>query len=69
MLLDGVTELVMDKVKKQEGGFWGMLFGTLGASLLGNFLGGRSKSGKDIMEGGVRTGEGVLQQVNQLLML
>ena len=33
ILLKGITELVQNKVKEQKGGFLGMLFGTLGASL------------------------------------
>ena len=36
LLLEGVTETVQNKVKEQKGGFLSMLFGTLGASLLGN---------------------------------
>ena len=38
VLLDGVGETVKHEVKKQEGGFFGMLLGTLGASVLGNML-------------------------------
>ena len=34
LLLKWVTETVQNEVKEQKGGFLGMLFGTLGASLL-----------------------------------
>ena len=40
-LLKGVTELIQNEVKEQKGRFLSMLLGTLGASLLGNFLTGR----------------------------
>ena len=36
LLLKRVTEKVQNEVKEQKGGFLSMLFGTLGASLLGN---------------------------------
>ena len=38
ILLDGITETVKTEVKEQKGGFLSMLLGTLGASLLGDFL-------------------------------
>ena len=41
LLLKGVIETVQNKVKEQNGGFLSMLFGTLGASLLGNLLTGK----------------------------
>ena len=50
-LLKGVTETVQNEVKEQKGRFLSMLLGTLGASLLGNFLTGRGIN---------RAGEGVL---------
>ena len=40
-LIDGVNETVKHEIKKQEGGFLGMLLGTLGASILGNMLTGK----------------------------
>ena len=52
LLLKGVTEEVQNEVKEQKGGFFSMLLGTLGASLLGNIL-----TGKGIN----RAGEGVLR--------
>ena len=59
LLLKGVTESVQNEVKKQKGGFLSMLLGTLGASLLGNLLTGKSvnKKGKGIH----RAGEGVVR--------
>ena len=41
LLLKGVIETVQIEVKKQKGGFISMLLGTLGATLLRNFLPGR----------------------------
>ena len=56
ILLKGVSKTIENEIKEQRGGFLGMLLGTLGASLLGNLL-----TGKSIMRGGdgiVRAGEG-----------
>ena len=50
ILLKGVSKTIKNETKEQRGGFLSMLLGTLGASLLGNFLTG----GKGIM----RAGEG-----------
>ena len=49
LLLKGVTETVQNEVKEQKGGFLSTLLGTLGASLLENFLTGRGiyRAGKD----------------------
>ena len=70
LLLTGVTESVQNEIKEQKGEFLSMLFGTLGASLLGNLLTGKdafhtgkgvNKKGKGIHragEGIVRAGEG-----------
>ena len=38
ILLKGVTETVKNETKEQNNGLLNMLLGTLGASLLGNFL-------------------------------
>ena len=57
ILLKGVSKTIQNETKEQRGGFLSMLFGTLGASLLGNLLTG----GKGIMRAGdgiVRAGEG-----------
>ena len=40
LLLKGVTETVQNEVKELKGGFFSMLLGTLGASLL-NLLAGK----------------------------
>ena len=54
LLLKEVTETVQNEVKEQKGGFLSMLFGTLGASVLGNILAakGINRAG----EGAVRAG-------------
>ena len=65
--LKGVTETVQNEIKEQKSCFLSMLLGTLGASLLGNFLSGKgaiatsqgrviNKKGKGIN----RAGEGVI---------
>ena len=57
ILLKGVTKTIENETKEQRVGFLSMLFGSLGASLLGNLL----TSGKGIMrpgEGIARAGEG-----------
>ena len=57
ILLKGVSKTIKNETKEQRGGFLSMLFGTLGASLLGNLLTG----GKGIMRAGdgiVRAGSG-----------
>ena len=47
ILLKGVTKTIKNQTKEQKGGFLSMSLGTLGASLLGNFL-----SGKGIVRAG-----------------
>ena len=42
ILLKGVTKTIKNKTKEQKGGFLSILFGTLGASFLGNLLAGKS---------------------------
>ena len=49
VLLEGVTKTIKNETKKPEGGFLGILFGTLGAILLGSML---------AKEGIVRAGSG-----------
>ena len=60
LLLEGVTETVQNEVKEQKEGFFIMLLGTLGASLLGNLLTGRrvNRAGKG--RGINRVGEGAI---------
>ena len=59
LLLKEVTETVQNELKEQKGGFLSMLFGILGASLLGNLLTGKgiNKKGKGIN----RAGEGIVR--------
>ena len=52
LLLKGITDSIQNEVKEQKGGFLSMLSGTLGASLLGNFL---------TRKGIERAGEGILR--------
>ena len=44
LLIKGVNETIKNEAKEQKGGFIGMLFSTLGASLLGNILTGKATS-------------------------
>ena len=39
--MKGVSHTIKNKAKEQKKGFFGMLLGTLGASLLGNLLTGK----------------------------
>ena len=67
VLLKGVTKTIENETKEQRGGFLSMLFGTLGASLLGNLL----TDGKGMMragEGIVRAGEGSKKKKQNLLI-
>ena len=48
LLIKGVSQIIKNEVKEQKGGYTGMFLGTLGASLLGNLLTGKST---------IRTGE------------
>ena len=56
ILLNGITETVKNEVKEQKGGFVSMLLGTLGASLLGDFLPKNLSS-----RGVIRAGEGTIR--------
>ena len=58
ILLKRVTKTIKNETKEQNGGFSGMLLGTLGASLLGNLL-----TGKGILRAGSgnSTGKGILR--------
>ena len=47
-----VSKTIKNEAKKQKGGFLGMLFDTLGASLLGNLL---------IGKGAIRAGESTIR--------
>ena len=54
ILLKGVTKTIKNETKEQKGGFFSVLLGTLGASLLGDLL-TKNLSAK----GTVRAGEGI----------
>ena len=41
ILLKEVTKTIKNETKEEKGGFFSMLLGTLGASLLGNILAGK----------------------------
>ena len=56
ILLKGVTETIKDETKEQNGGFLGMLLGTLGAILLGNMLAGKVIVNIGYGKGTVRAG-------------
>ena len=58
-MLKGVTETVQNELKEQRGGFLSMLLGTLGASLLGNFLTDQGVNRIEKGQGINRAGEGV----------
>ena len=54
LLIKGVSKTIKNKAKKQKGGFLSMLFGTLGASLLGDLLAGKGtiKAGENRIRAG-----------------
>ena len=58
VLIDRVWKTVKDETKEQESGFLGMLWGTLGASILGNILTGKSvmRAGKGFAPFAARAG-------------
>ena len=62
ILLKEVTKTIKNETKEEKGGFFSMLLGTLGASLLGNILAGkgivRAGSGNKKGKGIVRAGYG-----------
>ena len=61
ILLKGVTKTIKNETKKQRGAFLSMLFGTLGARLLGKLLVGKgtvrdgsgNKKGKRVVRAGL----------------
>ena len=55
LLIKGVSETIKNEVIKQNGGFLGMLLGTLSASLLGNLLTGKGTIAAG--EGTIRAGQ------------
>ena len=63
ILLTGVSKTIKNETKEQGGGFSSMLFGTLGASLLGNLLtGGKGTvASRAKGEGIMRAGDGIVR--------
>ena len=71
ILLKGVTKLIKTETKEQKGGFLSMLWGSLGAKLLGNLLTGKglfgagsgNKKGKGILRAGFgnKKGKGIVR--------
>ena len=59
ILLKEVTKTIKNDAKKQKRGFLSMLFGTLGASFLGNLL-----SGKRIVRAGSGNNKQFFQKIN-----
>ena len=57
LLIKGVMKTIKNEAKEQEGGFIGMLFGTLAARILGSMSSGKPEIPS---QGVVRTGEGVV---------
>ena len=74
ILFKGITKMIENETKEQRGGFLGMLFGALAASLSGNLLtGGKGimRSGDGIVcagDGKVRAGEGSKKKQLNLLL-
>ena len=54
LLIKGVSETIKNEAKEQNGGFFNMLLGTLGAILLGNLLTGKEtvRAGKGTSKAG-----------------
>ena len=63
LLLKRVSETIQNEVKEQKGGFFGMILGTLGASLLENIL--ACKGINRAVEGIIRTGYGSKRSANK----
>ena len=64
LLIKGVSETIQTEVEEQKGELLSMLFGKLGASLLGNFIAGRgvqrSNSSNIPGRGSMRAGYGAI---------
>ena len=57
LLIKDVSETIRNEAKEKKGGFLSMLLGTLGASLLGNLLTGKSAIATSQGRGTIRAGE------------
>ena len=55
LLIKNVSKTIKNEANEQKGGFLRVLLGTLGASLLGNFLTGKGtiRAGEDTVRAGV----------------
>ena len=60
-MLKGLTKSVQNEVKEQKGGFISILLGTLGASLLGNYLTGQGVNRVGKGRGINRVGERIVR--------
>ena len=60
LLIKGVHETIKNEAKERKGGFLWTLLRTLGASLLGNFLTGKSR---------IRAGEGTIRAGQSRLLM
>ena len=65
LLLKWVTETVQKEVKEPKGGSLSMLWGTLGASLLGNILAGKGVNTTGQRQGLNRAGKGRGREINR----
>ena len=63
LLLKRFSETIQNEVKEQKGGFFGMILGTLGASLLENIL--ACKGINTAVEGIIRIGYGSKRSANK----
>ena len=69
LLLKGISKIIENEAKEQKEGFFGMLLGALGASLLGNLLTGKWVEQSNVPKRGVmrsvedtiRAGEGTIR--------
>ena len=63
LLLKGASETIQNEAKEQKEGFLSMLWGTLGASLLGNILAdnGINRAGYGSKDLQSKTGKGIIK--------
>ena len=57
LLIKGVSKIIKNEAKEQKGGFFGLLLGTLGASLLRNLLTGKETTAMSQGRGAIRAGQ------------
>ena len=61
LLIKDVSEAIQNKAQKQISGFLSMLFGNLGASLLGNLSTGKGAVATNQGRAKIKTGEGTIK--------